>query len=471
MRDMKAGSLLVGDILRSAAARVPGNVAVWHGDVSITFAEAERQADALAQALLAAGVEKGDRVVWIAETCIDAFVVQFATAFVGAIFTPLNPRAAPAELDYLLGHAEPRVILGDDASDRTTVGEMIAQAPAEPLPLPDVDEDDPQVMFYTSGTTGKPKGCLVSHRVQRLRTGPGSAWVTRPSVVMFPLFHMASWARILTWCLQGSAVVLIDKADAETILREIDRHRSEVFRGIPAVWRRICEHDRKGYDLSCLRHAETGTSKVTPDLVADIREAFPQAEISVAYGATESWLVCTMGPQDMERKPGAVGLPSPSVMLREGEDGEILVRSPYLFSGYFRNEEATQAAFDDGFFKTGDLAEIDDEGYYTIVGRAGDLIRSGGEWVSPAEVEAVLHGHPAVADAAVIGISDADWGQVVTAFVVPRGGETVTLEALREFCTASLAPHKHPRRLEIVESVPRTPTTGQVQRHKLVPAS
>jgi acyl-CoA synthetase (AMP-forming)/AMP-acid ligase II len=178
-----------------------------------------------------------------------------------------------------------------------------------------------------------------------------------------------------------------------------------------------------------------------------------------------------MGPEDIERKPGAVGLPSPSVMLREGEDGEILVQSPYLFSGYFRNEEATKAAFEDGFFKTGDLAEIDDEGYYTIVGRAGDLIRSGGEWVSPAEVESVLHGHPALADAAVIGIPDADWGQVVTAFVVPRDGETVTLEALREFCRASLAPHKHPRRLEIVESVPRTPTTGQVQRHKLVPAS
>jgi fatty-acyl-CoA synthase len=159
------------------------------------------------------------------------------------------------------------------------------------------------------------------------------------------------------------------------------------------------------------------------------------------------------------------------VFLKEGEGGEILVRSPYLFSGYFRNEEATQAAFEDGFFKTGDLAEIDDEGYYTIVGRAGDLIRSGGEWVSPAEVEAVLHGHPALSDAAVVGLPDPDWGQVVTAFVVPRDGESVTLESLREFCRGSLAPHKHPRRLEIVARLPRTPATGQVQRSRLVPAS
>jgi acyl-CoA synthetase (AMP-forming)/AMP-acid ligase II len=458
--------------LRTAAARVPGNVAVWHGDASITFGEAERRADALAQALLAAGVERGDRVVWIAKTAIDAFVVQFAAAFAGAIFTPLNPKATSAELDYLLGHAEPKVILGDAASGRTTVDEMLERQPAAPLQLPEVDENDAQVMFYTSGTTGRPKGCLVSHRVQRLRTGPGAAWVEKPSVVMFPLFHMASWARILTWCLQGSAVVLIDKADAETIIRAIDRHRSAVFRGIPAVWRRICEFDRTGYDLSCLRLAETGTSKVTPELVADIRHAFPDADISVAYGATESWLVCTMGPEDIERKPGAVGLPSPSTILKTGEDGEILVKSPYLFSGYFRDEEATAAAFDeDGFFRTGDLAEIDDEGFYTIAGRAGDLIRSGGEWVSPQEVEAVLQGHPMLADAAVTGIAHPDWGQVVTAFVVPRDGEAVTLECLREFCKASLAPHKHPRRLEIVAAIPRTPTTGQVQRARLVPVS
>jgi acyl-CoA synthetase (AMP-forming)/AMP-acid ligase II len=178
-----------------------------------------------------------------------------------------------------------------------------------------------------------------------------------------------------------------------------------------------------------------------------------------------------MGPDDVDRKPGAVGLPSPSVILREGEDGEILIKSPYLFSGYFRNEEATARAFEGGFFKTGDLAEIDEEGYYTIAGRAGDLIRSGGEWVSPAEVESVLHGHPALVDAAVIGIPDPDWGQVVTAFVVPRGGESVTLDILRDFCKASLAPHKHPRRIEVVESLPRTPATGQVQRHKLVASS
>jgi acyl-CoA synthetase (AMP-forming)/AMP-acid ligase II len=464
---MKANPLLVGDILRSAAFRVPASVAAWHGDRSITFAEAEQQADAAAQALLAGGVIRGDRIVWIAETCLEAMVVHFACAFVGAIFTPFNPKSTPEELARLIEHAEPKMVLGDAASGRTTIAELLAGAPVAPHPLPQVHEDDPQVMYYTSGTTGDPKGCLLSHRTQRLRAGPGSAWPLKPTVIMFPQFHMANWSRAVTWWLQGSAVVYIDKADAETIVRELDRHKCDVLRAIPAVWRRIAEFDRTGFDLSCLRSAETGTSMVTPELVTLIREAFPGIAISIAYGSTEGWLVCTMGPDDIDRKPGAVGLPSPSVMLRDGPGGEIQVKSPYLFSGYFRNEEATARAFEEGFFKTGDLAEIDAEGYRTIVGRAGDLIRSGGEWVSPAEVESVLQGHPALADAAVIGVPDPDWGQVVTAFVVPHAGETVTLEALRSYCAQSLAPYKHPRRLKLVASLPRTPATGQIQRRLL----
>ncbi len=462
-----ASPLLVGDILRTAAFRTPGLIAAWHGDRSITFAEAERQADALAQALLASGVAPGDRVVWIADTCIEAVIVHFATAFAGAIFTPINPKAAPAEIERLFGHCEPKLVLGDAASGRTTIAALLAKPPSSPLPLPDVCEDDPQVMYYTSGTTGDPKGCLLSHRTQRLRAGSGAAWPVKPTIIMFPQFHMASWSRALLWWLQGSAVVYIDRADAGTIVRELDKHRCDVLRAIPAVWRRVVEYDRSGYDLSCLRSAETGTSKVTTDLVAMIREAFPGVAISIAYGSTEGWLVCTMGPADIDRKPGAVGLPSPSVILRAGQDGEIMVKSPYLFSGYFRNEEATARAFDDGFFKTGDLAEVDEEGYRTIVGRAGDLIRSGGEWVSPAEVESVLQGHPALADAAVMGVPDPDWGQVVTAFVVPRAGETVTLETLRTYCASSLAPHKHPRRMKVVETLPRTAATGQIQRRLL----
>jgi fatty-acyl-CoA synthase len=147
----------------------------------------------------------------------------------------------------------------------------------------------------------------------------------------------------------------------------------------------------------------------------------------------------------------------------------MLVASPTVFSGYFRNESATARAFERDFFCTGDLAQADEEGYLSIVGRVGDLIRTGGEWVSPAEVESVIQSHPAVADAAVIGVADSDWGQIVTAFVVARTGQQVTLDALRAHCAGTLAPHKHPRRLKLVESLPRTTATNQIQRRLLAP--
>jgi fatty-acyl-CoA synthase len=459
--------LLVGDIINTAAVRTPRRIAAWHGNRSITFAEASAKSQAVAQALLSAGVGRGDRVVWIAENCLDAIAVHFGTALMGAVFTPLNPKAPPAEIERLIAHADPAVVLGDEASGRMTLSALLARRPTRKLSLPDVHEDDAQVMHYTSGTTGDPKGCLLSHRVQRIRTGVGSHWPVPPIVVMFPQFHMAGWARALWWWLQSSAVIYVERADAALLIEAVARHRVSTMYCIPAVWRRIVEADRRGYDLSCLRFVETGTSMVTPELLGLIRNAFPAVQISIAYGSTEAGSVCTLGPDDIDRKPGSVGLPVPGVTIEDGENGEMLVSSPMVFSGYFRNEAATSRAFERGFFRTGDLAQIDDEGYRSVIGRAGDLIRSGGEWVSPAEVEAVLQSHPAIADAAVAGAVDGDWGEVVTAYVVARAGTHVTLEMLRTHCVSKLAPHKHPRRLKLVDALPRTPATGQIQRRLL----
>jgi acyl-CoA synthetase (AMP-forming)/AMP-acid ligase II len=459
--------LLVGDIIKTAAARTPRRIAAWHGDRSITFAEAAAKSEAVAQALLSEGVGRGDRVAWIAENCLDAIAVHFGTALIGAIFTPLNPKAPQPEIERLLAHADPAIVLGDEASGRMTFPALLERSPGRSHSLPEVREDDAQVMHYTSGTTGDPKGCLLSHRVQRIRTGVGSHWPVAPTVVMFPQFHMAGWSRALWWWLQSSAVIYVERAEAALLIEAVARHRVSTMYCIPAVWRRIVEADRSGCDLSCLRFVETGTSMVTSELLALVRDAFPGVQISIAYGSTEAGSVCTLGPDDIDRKPGSVGLPVPGVMIEEGENGEMLVSSPMVFSGYFRNDAATSRAFERGFFRTGDLAQIDEEGYRSVIGRAGDLIRSGGEWVSPAEVEAVLQSHPAIADAAVVGTADGDWGQIVTAYVVARAGEHVTLEMLRAHCVSKLAPSKHPRRLKLVDALPRTPATGQIQRRLL----
>ncbi len=463
----RMGQLLVGDIIKTAAIRTPQRIAAWHGDRSVTFAKASATSAAVAQALLGAGVGRGDRVVWIAENCLDAIAVHFGSAHIGAIFTPLNPKAPAGEIERLIAHADAAIVLGDAASGRMTVAELLMRHPARDHALPEVHEDDAQVMHYTSGTTGDPKGCLLSHRVQRIRAGAGSHWPVQPTVVMFPQFHMAGWARALQWWLQSSAVIYVDRAESGLLIDAIARHKVSILYCIPAVWRRIVEADRSGYDLSCLQFVETGTSMVTPELLELIRGAFPGVRISITYGSTEAGSVCALGPEDIDRKPGSVGLPVPGVTIEEGANGEMLVAGPMVFSGYFRNEGATSRAFERGLFRTGDLAQVDAEGYRRVIGRAGDLIRSGGEWVSPAEVESVLQSHPAIADAAVVGAVDGDWGQIVTAYVVAREGHQVTLDMLRAHCALTLAPHKHPRRLKLMEALPRTPATGQIQRRLL----
>jgi acyl-CoA synthetase (AMP-forming)/AMP-acid ligase II len=221
-------------------------------------------------------------------------------------------------------------------------------------------------------------------------------------------------------------------------------------------------------DLSSVRNADTGTSATPPELLEAIRAAFPGASVRVFYGSTEAGGVAALEHADLARKPGSCGLPAPMAEVKFDGNGELLVRGPLLFDGYFEDEQATAEVLADGWYRTGDLAEADDEGYLTIVGRAGDVIRTGGEAVTPSEVEACLATHPAVDDVAIVGVPDPGWGEIVCAVVVPAGGETPTLEELRAHCAAQLASHKHPRRLALVDAIPRTVPTGQVQRRLLV---
>jgi len=217
-----------------------------------------------------------------------------------------------------------------------------------------------------------------------------------------------------------------------------------------------------------LRDANTGTSATTPELLHAIVDTFPGTRTTITYGSTEAGLACKLGPEDLFAKPASVGPPGIGVYCGLDDAGELLVRSPYLMSGYFRNPEATEEALAGGWFHTGDLAERDDDGYYSIVGRVKDLIRTGGEYVAPAEVDVVVQAHPAVADGAVAGVPHPDWGEVVTAFVVLRPGQALDAAELRRHCASSLAPYKVPRHLVLLDEIPRTGATMQVQRRRLV---
>src|SRR5205823_4763197 len=239
-----------------------------------------------------------------------------------------------------------------------------------------------------------------------------------------------------------------------------------------------------------LAECDTGTSATPPELIASIRRALPGTVTRIMYGSTEAGPATTLADHDLARKPGSVGLPCAGVDLRLGDDngdaagpggrrmgaagpggrrmGEVCLRSDFLMSGYFEDEESTAAALVDGWYHTGDVGSLDDEGYLSIVGRLRDVIRTGGETVAPVEVEAVIAGHPAVAEVAVVGIPDPEWGEVVCAVVVPAMDATVDLAGVRAHCEGRLARHKHPRRLELAARLPRTSATGQVQRALLV---
>jgi acyl-CoA synthetase (AMP-forming)/AMP-acid ligase II len=310
---------------------------------------------------------------------------------------------------------------------------------------------------------------VLSHRANYLRAFPGSiTGATTSMVCMFPLFHMAGWSMALTaWAAHRSVHYAAPEADS--LLRAVERNHATELYCIPAVWARVLDHDRRSYDLSSLRTADTGTSATPPELIERIRDAFPDTITRVWYGSTEAGPGTKLLFEHLAHKPGSVGRPQPAVWLKL-HGGEVCIRSPYLMDGYFEQPDATAMALRDGWYHTGDLGVIDDDGFLAIVGRAREVLRSGGETVVPTEVEAALATHPAVDEVAVVGIPDPEWGEIVCAVVVARAGRTAELDlaSIRAHCEGRLAAFKQPRRLEVVAELPRTHATGQVQRTLIV---
>jgi acyl-CoA synthetase (AMP-forming)/AMP-acid ligase II len=482
-----APDLLVGDILRHAARATPHAIAATLGDDELTFAGLDARSNQVARALAARGIGVGARVAWWGETSLAAMPIFNACARLGAAFMPVNVRLGADEAASILEYARPMLLLADAPRAATAAGwdppplshdELFAAADRES----DVDDGNPpglderatHVVFFTSGSTGRPKGVVLSHRTTWLRSFQGNLTDhTGGTVCMFPLFHMAGWSMTVNaW--QTRCPVHFASPDAHSLLETAARRRATRLYHIPAVWQRVLEHDRSGYDLTTVRECDTGTSATPPELLAAIKDAFPGTVTRIYYGGTEVGLAAMLADADLARKPGAVGPAAIGVSLRL-VDGEVCVRSPFLMDGYFEHADADAAALtplEPGgppWYRTGDLGVLDDEGYLSIVGRAREILRTGGESVAPAEVEVVLSTHPDVAEVAVIGLPDPEWGEVVTAVVVARPGvDAPSLETLRAHCEGRLARFKHPRRVEALEALPRTAATGQVQRTLLV---
>jgi fatty-acyl-CoA synthase len=462
-----SGPLLLTDILFSSANRTPGRVALSHRDTRVTFAGMAERVTHLANVLADRGVRRGDRVGWWGGVHVNASALYYASALLGAVFVPVNPGFTGEEAKAILDVTEPHLVVSDEQHEGDVVIEsLFGERSSGATAVEPAREADPDVIFFTSGTTGAPKGVVLTQRCNWLRTACGMR-IGAVSMSMFPQFHWAGWAFLHAAWYQGGQYILEDGGDTVAILSAIQQHRVESFYAIPAVWRRILEGPYREFDTTSLRQADTGTSSTPPDLLADIAASFPGTTTQVAYGATEAGAICILEPDDVLRKPGAVGLPVPGTFTTL-VDGELWVRGPQAFAGYYRSPELTAEAVVDGWYRTGDVVERDAEGYFSVVGRIKEQIRTGGEFVAPPEVDVVIQRHPAVVDAAVAGVPDADWGEVVTAFVVLRGGQDIDLADLRRHCETSLAAYKVPRALHIVGEIPRTRSTGQVERRALV---
>ncbi len=496
--------LLVGDIFEQAAAAVPGRMAAALGDRSLTFGELQELGDAVAARLHALGVGAGDRVVVWSATALEVVPVYVGCAALGAVFCPMSPLLTPDEAAVVLEVADPKVVLTDadraatcaaldlpagvvratlDPVDDTATAVASGALPSlgavagtdlPPAPTPDLRETDPHVVFFTSGSTGRPKGVVLSHRASVLRSHPGSQLEPRGrAVCMFPMFHMAPWTLSLQQWHARDGIVYVQAATADDICTAVVQHRAERLNAIPAVWQRLLDHlssdAATGDELATIRFADTGTSATPPELMAALMAALPDADVRIFYGSTEAGNVAALDHVDVARKPGRIGVPSVATRLRLDESGELWAANPVLFDGYLNQPDATAEVLVDGWYRTGDLAEVDDEGFWSIVGRARDIIRTGGETVAPSEVEESLRAHPQLTDVAVVGIPDDRWGEIVCAVVVvePDAPE-VTVDAVRQWCDGRLAVFKQPRRLVQVDAIPRTAATRQVQRRALV---
>jgi acyl-CoA synthetase (AMP-forming)/AMP-acid ligase II len=485
-------ALLIGEIFRRNAAAAPDAPAASMNGRVLSWAALDRAGNQTARALAALGVGHGDRIVSWCDTALEVLPLFAGAAKLGAVFAPLNARLGVAEATDVIGMARPALLVSDAeraegaALAARSAGvpclarlggsgpgvDLIAASSAQAGALhaePRLRESDPHVIFFTSGSTGKSKGVVLSHRANYLRGFQGVFRdVPEKTVCMFPLFHMAAFTLALAaWQTRGE-IALVSPPSAEKLLDAVQTRRANRLYCIPAVWRRILQVDLSRWDLSSLCLVDTGTSATPIELIRELKARFPGTRTRIYYGSTEAGAAAMLDDADVLHRPGSVGRAQAGVDLELLPGGEIRVRSDYLMDGYFENPAATAENLVDGWYHTGDLGAFDAEGYLSIVGRARDIIRSGGESIAPTEVEAAVATHPCVAECAVVGIPDASWGEIVCAAVVLRPGTSLSLADLQAHCAPRLARFKQPRRLETVDELPRTAATRQVQRTLLV---
>lgn len=489
--------------IEKSGQAVPDKTCVVQDDLQLTFGQMEERANRLAWALTAMGVKPGDRVAILQTNCYQFCEMLYAVGKTGGIFVNLNFRLRGEEVSYILNNSNPSVLIvgdryadliqdirphlpsiahfvvfGQPRSDIVAYESLLSQQSPDPFPCHSVQEDDTACLIYTSGTTGYPKGAMITHAnittplTDRYTIGKGTL------LLNVPMYHIAGVVSTLLPLYRGDTQILLTQFDTGMFLDIVERDKVASTYLVPTMLQGILDHsDFKKKDLSSLRHIGYGASPMPVKLLMRAKELL-KVDFTNYFGLTESTgIVSVLTPEDhrLEGSPEEVArktrrltgigrsIPEGEVRIVDDQDqevpkgtvGEIVARGEKIMKGYWNKPEATAETLRGGWLHTGDLASMDEDGYLTLAGRKKDMIIRGGENIYPVEIENVLHSHPKVLEAAVIGVPDDYWGEIVKAVIVLRLGQEAVPEEIIEYCREKLASYKKPAVVEFVEALPK----------------
>jgi long-chain acyl-CoA synthetase len=479
-----------------------GRVAVRVDNAAMTYRALDEASARVAGLLHERGIKPGDRIGLMMPNVAEVPVVYYGVLRAGGVVVPMNPLLKSREVAYYLGDsgagllfawhafADPARAGAEQAAaeaiivDGASFPELLASV--EPAyEVADADDSDTAVILYTSGTTGHPKGAELTHGNLRSNTEVSCTDIVRarPDDVIFgglPLFHVFGQTVALNVSVaSGACLTLLPRFDAAHALRIIADHKVTVFEGVPTMFVALLHApDRADYDTSSLRMCISGGAALPVEVLRGFEEAYGVAVLE-GYGLSETSPVASFNHPDRVQKPGSIGTPIRDVRMRvvdnsdnevpQGEVGEIVISGPNVMKGYWLRPDATAEAIRDGWFHSGDLARVDEDGYFYIVDRKKDMIIRGGYNVYPREIEEVLYEHPAVAEAAVLGLPHPSLGEEVAAAVALKPGAEATPEELRDYVKGQVAAYKYPRHVWIVDALPKGGTGKIVKRDIVIP--
>ncbi|MFD8206670.1 long-chain fatty acid--CoA ligase [Streptomyces sp. NPDC059695] len=487
--------------LVETAGRQPERPALRLGEQAITYAELDERSARAAALLRSEGVRPGDRVALMLPNVPEFVVLYYGALRAGAVVVPMNPLLKTRETEFHLTDSGAVVLFewhqapGEGAEGAAAAG--VRHAVVEPAAfaaalarhepsaeVADTADDDMAVLLYTSGTTGRPKGAVLTHAGLRHNTEVNTVEIQRMTpddvvVGCLPLFHIFGQICTMSAAVRsGASLVLVPRFEPGAVLEAVARERATVFEGVPTMYAALLQHPSDA-DVSTLRMCISGGASLPVEILHGFERRFG-CPVLEGFGMSETSPVVTFNHPERPRKAGSIGTPIRDVEVRllddEGQDvapgaiGELAVRGPNVMKGYWNRPEETEAAIPDGWLRTGDLARADDEGYLYVVDRKKDMVIRGGYNVYPREVEEVLHEHPAVALAAVVGVPHPELGEEVAAAVVLRPGAETTPDELRAYVRERVAAYKYPRRVWFVDRLPLGPSGKILKREITVPA-